>query len=236
MIDFTPILARCKGGEAPKVLPKSHGIYILRNLTNGKFYVGSTVNLRRRCHQHFEGLRSNRHHNPHLQSAWNKYGAPSFEFLVVEIIDSTPEILVREQAWIDALGAATSDDCYNFCAKAGSHLGRKRSEETRRKLSVANTGKRHSEQAKQKMRDAKLGRKLSEEHKRKVGDAARGKKLPPRSEESKWHRRILTVEQVVEFRSLRAQGWTLHQLARHFGTGFSLAQRIAAGKSYQGVQ
>lgn len=60
--------------------------------------------------------------------------------------------------------------------------GRKLSEETRRKLSLANKGQKCSEEIKRKMSIAKKGRKHSDEHIRKIVLGNKGKK---RSEETK---------------------------------------------------
>lgn len=83
--------------------------------------------------------------------------------------------------------------------KPGNSKGKKRSEETKEKLRVANTGKKHTEEAiekirisstgrlhteesKQKIREKSLLYKHSDESKKKISDSKKGKK---RSEESK---------------------------------------------------
>ena len=215
-------------------IPTSPGIYMITNTANGYFYVGSARNLRKRWADHRSYLKKQRHHNPHLQAAWNKYGAGAFAFSVLEVVPDLGGLLVAEQRWLDHYQAAIRRDCYNFLPTAGSHLGRKRSAETRARLSAANTGKKHSDEAKAKMRAAKLGRTLTAEHKAKVAATSTGRKYI-RTEEWKAQYRKLSVEQVREFRQLRAAGWSLPRLAAYFGIGFSTAQRIASGESYQGV-
>lgn len=60
-------------------------VYQIKNLVNGKFYVGSTIRIsRRRRYEHFGELQRNKHSNSHLQSAFNKYGKDSFLFIVIE--------------------------------------------------------------------------------------------------------------------------------------------------------
>lgn len=227
------LVASCKADDTPVAIPPAHGIYVIRNLVNNKFYVGSTVNLRQRFHQHFGSLSNGYHHNPHLQSAWNKYGESFFEFAVIEVVESKEQILVREQEWIDNLGAAEREDCYNFCAQAGSHLGRKRSDETRRKLSVAITGKKHSTEAKQKMREAKLGKKLTEEHKRNVGDAVRGKKIDKTPGYNSYGHRLFTADQVREMRRLKENGWSYSQIEAMFGVSHGSLMKIVRRQTYR---
>lgn len=48
------------------------GIYQIINLVNGKCYVGSAVNIKKRCYYHLRSCRLNKHHSKKLQRAWNK--------------------------------------------------------------------------------------------------------------------------------------------------------------------
>lgn len=81
---------------------RTSAIYKITCQANGMFYIGSTVDFRRREREHLRKLRSSKHVNPILQNLYNKYGEDSLEFRV--IIRSEPELLlVREQAWISRL-------------------------------------------------------------------------------------------------------------------------------------
>jgi len=105
------------------------GVYEILNTTNGKRYVGSAVNLRKRKGNHWHLLRQNRHHNRYLQNAWNKYGEGAFGFSALEYWE--PEFLISfEQWWINMLRPE-----YNICKVAGSPLGRKCTDETKAKMS-----------------------------------------------------------------------------------------------------
>ena len=66
---------------------KISGIYIILNKINNKYQVGSSVKLNNRNGQHWSLLRCNKHGNPKLQNAWNKYGEENFEFHVVELVN-----------------------------------------------------------------------------------------------------------------------------------------------------
>lgn len=80
------------------------GIYKIYNITNDKFYLGSsTMKIFKRIQHHFLELKRNNHKNKHLQNAWNKYGENNFEFVVIENIDKS-ECLKREQELIDEIG------------------------------------------------------------------------------------------------------------------------------------
>ena len=81
----------------PNVITNIAGIYKITNLVNGKFYIGSTCNLKRRKGNHFAELNRNKHCNIKLQNAWNKYGEKAFYF---EIISTCPkEYLLKLEYW-----------------------------------------------------------------------------------------------------------------------------------------
>ena len=75
-------------------------IYKIRNVVNNKFYVGSTTDTRERFRNHRQMLRGKRHHCPHLQASWNKYGEDCFKFEVVEIVESVELLWVAEGLWL----------------------------------------------------------------------------------------------------------------------------------------
>lgn len=88
-------------------------IYQILNAANEKRYIGRTVNLKSRKHQHFCALRNNKHHSPHLQYAWNKYGEGYFLFEVLE--ECSNEVLAsREKYWIDYYQSGKGEYGYNM--------------------------------------------------------------------------------------------------------------------------
>lgn len=59
------------------------GIYQIRNKINNKVYIGQSNNIQRRWQEHIYRLNKGDHENEHLQNAWNKYGADTFEFSIL---------------------------------------------------------------------------------------------------------------------------------------------------------
>ena len=91
---------------------KTSGIYKIINKFNGKYYVGSSVDIARRWRKHREALRRNQHRNRYLQRAWNKDGSNSFDFIVVELI-SQKELEATEQQYLN-LAKKERDKTYNL--------------------------------------------------------------------------------------------------------------------------
>lgn len=152
------------------------GIYQIKNIITGKYYIGSSVDIKKRWNQHLKTLRRGTHRNKHLQRAYDKYGENAFQFEVLETILFNDCLIELEQKYINKLKPE-----YNLAPTAGSSLGVKRSEETKRKLSESHKGKHLSEETRRKMSEARkgnknmLGKHYSEETKRKMSEANKGK-------------------------------------------------------------
>lgn len=122
-------------------MPPITGVYKITCLTTGMVYVGSAVNIRDRWKKHIRDLKKQRHHSPHLQSAWNLYGQGNFEFAMIEENIPSSDLIPREQYWIDRLRACDRNSGYNVSPTAGSTLGKNHTEATRRKMSELKKGK-----------------------------------------------------------------------------------------------
>lgn len=163
------------------------GIYCIENLVNGKLYIGQSTNIRLRWNLHRSRLNRCVLENPHLQSAWTKYGESSFRLIVLE--ECTFDLLdQREVYWISQLG--TTDRSLGYNINSGGHANKSVSAETREKLRIANLGannpgfgKKRSEETRLKMSLAATGennyhygKKYTEEEKLKLYGSRRGKR------------------------------------------------------------
>ena len=169
-----------------------NGIYRIINLINKKVYVGSSSRLRRRRYDHFKYLKLNKHPNKHLQSSYNRYGEDNFTYEILEKLPFIEDrellknmLLEREQYWIEELKSYLSEYGYNLNPVAGSRLGSKCSEETKKKISESNKGRIQTEEHRRKNSEANKGRVVSEETRQKISEAQKGKKRKPLSEEHK---------------------------------------------------
>lgn len=152
------------------------GIYRIDG-PNGKYYVGSAKDISKRWAGHRRDLRSCRHASQKLQCAWTHHGEDAFRFSVIEIVEDLAMLIPREQYWIDTLDAVAKG--YNVLITAGSRLGVKHSEETRKKQSAAHTGRKHgpmSEEQKAYYSNLYRGKKLSEETRKRMSESRTGRK------------------------------------------------------------
>jgi group I intron endonuclease len=139
------------------------GIYLIRNAENGKVYVGSSGDMRKRKNNHLSNLRGNRHHSTHLQSAFNKYGEDCFEFQVLEYCD-VDSLDMKEQQWIITLESQNRDKGYNARLHVTSNRGLRHTDETKRKISENRKGKgRHKYNISDELREEKRKRIVSQD-------------------------------------------------------------------------
>lgn len=134
------------------------GIYEIRNTINGHVYIGSAVNIKRRWKLHLQQLRTSTHHSVYLQRAFSQYGECCFVFSVLAEC-SVSDLISIEQKYIDTINPE-----YNMSRVAGSPLGYKHTEETRKKVSLSLFGNKRA-----------LGHKHTDEWKAENSKRMKGK-------------------------------------------------------------
>ena len=158
-------------------------IYKVTNKINGKCYIGQTMQAfaqRKGEHLRTAFSEKNIRYNCHFYRAIRKYGKEAFEWkilakgLPIECLNDAESEMVKQYD--------SFSNGYN--SHSGGGNGRLVSKETARKISIANKGnrvnlgRRASEETKKKLSLAGLGRKMSEEFKKKLSDRTKGEKNP----------------------------------------------------------
>ena len=144
----------------------SGGVYYIRNIINEKMYIGSSVDIKRRISQHKSQLNHNRHYNPYLQNAWNKYGEDNFEFgILEEFCGDFDELREIEADYIEYFQTCNRDTGYNMSLDTECFIPdddyRKKMSEKYRGENNPFFGKHHTEESKQKIREAALMRTVT---------------------------------------------------------------------------
>lgn len=182
------------------------GVYSITNKNNSCVYIGSTSNsIKRRWGAHKSMLNNGKHHNKHLQHAWDKYGADAFEFLVLDDVTGKSSVTEHEQTWLDF--HRMNGNVYNISMYVtATTLGYRHTKESRKRISESLLtnhpmrgkhfseqakinmrlgikkhgpsflGRQHTDETKSKISAALTGRTHSDEHRRKVSIAKTGKK------------------------------------------------------------
>ncbi len=90
---------------------KPAGVYQVKNLSNGKVLLGSSLNLEGSLNRHRFMLKIGSHLNPALQKDWNEFGPDQFVFEILEEVkiqdDPTfnleDELTLLEMIWLEKL-------------------------------------------------------------------------------------------------------------------------------------
>lgn len=111
------------------------GVYVIKNIKNGKPYFGSAENFNIRFSEHKSELCKGCHYNDHLQRAWDKYGSENFKFEPIYYCGED-DLIKYEQKFLDILfNSYKYNDFYNIAKDAKAPMkGRKHSEETKEKM------------------------------------------------------------------------------------------------------
>lgn len=164
------------------ILPNGPVVYAIRNLVNGKRYIGSTAAMKGRKAKHLADLRAKRHHSSILQHAYDKYGEQSFVFEVIETVAEVTNLLTREQAYLDECKPE-----YNISPNANekTRLGMKATSEHSAHMSASLRGRV----------SPMKGKHLSEEHRRKIGEASKNQ-----AKRTGWHHSASAIQKMSKAR------------------------------------
>lgn len=137
------------------------GIYKITNTANGRYYIGSSVNIHKRWIAHRFKLKKGTHHCKELQSDYNLHGGKSFIF---EVIEETEMLQEKEQLLFNSLPHSV---LYNTVYSAYALRGEDH----------PMYGRTHTEEARKKIKDHRKKQVISHsiETRRKIGDSNRGK-------------------------------------------------------------
>lgn len=171
------------------------GIYSITNKKTGQMYIGQSINIEKRFKEH---IRGDGCPNSRIDNAIQKYGKDYFKFEVIEEFNKNTRFLSdvlndSEQYYIAAYNTFNNDFHYNLTIGGDGvgfgenhpRYGKHHLEESKKKMSEAQTGKHLSEETKKKMSQVKsgennpmYGKYHSKETKKKMSEAQSGENNP----------------------------------------------------------
>lgn len=167
------------------------GIYSITN-PDGEKYIGSSKCIKSR----WSGHRFKRGSHPKLNESKDKYGIENHVFEI--IIECHSSLLIEYEVFYQKEFDTVKNGLNCHYANESSRKGKTLTEESKEKLRLANLGKKLSEEHKRKISETTKGRKgkpMSEETKRKVSEAKKGVKLNLSDEQRE--KRKLQVSQII---------------------------------------
>ena len=113
------------------------GIYKITNKINNFCYVGQSQRVKKRVAEHFRLLKLNKHPNPRLQNAYNKYGKDNFIWSLEAICEDLRDLDTIENAFISGEARFLEPVFYNIADFAKAPMrGNTHSDEVREKIRV----------------------------------------------------------------------------------------------------
>lgn len=172
---------------------KSYCVYSHTNKTNGKIYIGLTGLEPDERWRNGNGY----HSETYFRNAIDKYGWNNFEHKIIKKNLTKDEAAYWEKYYISFYNSTNRNYGYNISSGGEAGGGHPQTEEARKKIGENGyhygfLGKKHSDETKKKMSESRMGHATSDETKQKISEAH--KRLRNRS--------VLCVELDCVFESL----------------------------------
>lgn len=150
----------------------SYCIYTHTNKTNGKIYVGLTGVEPEERWRDGKGY----HKGTHFRNAIDKYGWDNFEHEIIKVNLTKKEASYWEQYYISFYNSTDRQYGYNM-SSGGEHGGHPQTPETRKKISengyhMGMLGKKASDETKKKMSNSLMGHSVPQEAKDRMRKSA----------------------------------------------------------------
>lgn len=171
------------------------GIYIIKNLINGKIYIGCSNNIKRRFMEH-KSPKNVANRTTNLAKAFRKYGINNFSFDTLEIVPNIEKLSTREMYWIALLNPE-----YNMNDGGEGNLGHTVSDETKDILRQHGKSQwdnlsenQKANRVKNNLKGPKVGHAVSDESRKKIRQKLLGTKLDEVTKQKISHSNSLSMK------------------------------------------
>ena len=155
-------------------MKRTFSIYVIRNTSNAKIYVGKAADPQQRWYGHT--LQARRGDSTPVHRAMRKYGLSAFMMDVIAVFFDEEDCFAFERAEIARLRTCDRRFGYNISSGGEGPCGVIPSAETRKRMSAARKGR--------------PGHKWTDDERARHIAIRRGRKLGPRSEEQRARHRV----------------------------------------------
>ena len=136
---------------------KSNEVYKITNKVTGKIYIGITnQGSGARYRHHWYEARIGESAPIHKSMA--KYGEENFTLEIIDFADTYEELKEKEKFWIKELNSMDRKIGYNLTEGGDGTFGKTHSEETKEKIRQKAIGRKVSDETKKKMSEARKGK------------------------------------------------------------------------------
>ena len=200
------------------------GIYVIKNVEDGKLYVGKSINIEKRWKEHVRSLIAGNHRNNYLQHVYNLLGLEIFEHKIIE--ECEKENLNERELFYVLKFKSKVPNGYNLTDGGDGIISP--SDETRERLVKSKLGEKNP----------MFGKTASDETLKKMSQSMIGKnKGKHHSEETKAYLRTFVGEKASGFGKPRTEKFKEKLSKERMGTlnpSFGI-KRIGLSSEYYGV-
>jgi group I intron endonuclease len=114
-----------------------NGIYLIKNKTDNKYYIGSSRFPEKRLYDHKILLESHSHYNKEMQNDFNKLGIDCFSFEIMCDNLEKDDLKGNEQKYIEQYESTKKENGYNKNNAKGKKLYKKNTNENYKNVKIS---------------------------------------------------------------------------------------------------
>lgn len=195
---------------------KNHGVYIIKNIKNGKAYIGQTrAGFRKRFLKHVSGFKCNSGHTQKFIDDYKFYSQDSFVFEILEIENDDSKLDDLERKYIKMFNSI--ENGYNTQDGGNSYYKDKSVKD------VGQPEREYNEEFRKNRSEYMKNRVVADETKERIRYANLGSKSPVA---------VLNEELVIHIKEDLVRGDSIKDVAMRYGQKYSTVSSVSHERSW----